>query len=270
MAIELYDRVRELCDDHGTTPEALARELGMSPSSIRKWNVTVPSVDKVKSVAEYFDVSIDYLIGSTDIPITADRLALDDDFIQIIREQVTSDSASVRSFPKFRLDALRVATRWQNLDDGGRKTALAVIGAEEDRLRSVEKENARKIIPLFGNSFAAGIGEPDFGNALEEYEVNADCDADFAVKVNGESMEPYLHDGQIALGKKGFPKIGDIVAIMVDGAFYVKQFVSDNYNNIYLLSLNRMYPDVPVMASSNSTIRCFGIIQTGRKIPLAN
>lgn len=270
MATIWFERIKELCDNYGTNPEALAKSLGMSASTIRKWDSSAPSIDKVKAVADYFNVSTDYLIGLTDIPITAERLASDDAFIQAIREQEATIRKATTQLPRFTIEALRLAARWQNLDVGGKRTTLAVLDAEEERLRASEIPKAQKSIPLFGNSFAAGIGEPDFGNALEEFVVDADTKADFAVRVNGESMEPYLHDGQIALGVKGPPKIGDIVAIMVDGAFYVKQFATDNFHNLYLLSLNRQYPDIQVYSSSNSTVRCFGVIQMNQKIPLAN
>lgn len=241
----LFCRIKELCDLHEITPERLAGNLGISVSSIRKWKSSMPSVDKVKAVAEYFDVSIDYLVGLT-------------------KEYEAEDP-----FSKFSVDALRIAKRWNDLDSNGKYTVEAVLQAEERRINQPMQVRKKRIIPLIGNSFAAGVGEPDFGNALEEYEVDENTKADFAVRVNGESMEPYLHDGQIALGVKGSPKIGDIVAIMVDGSFYVKQIVTDNYGNLYLLSLNRAYSDITVMESSNSTVRCFGIIQTGKSIPLA-
>lgn len=266
MSSVLYDRVKELCSLNMITPERLGEIVGISVSSIRTWKTSTPSVDKVKSVAEYFHVSIDYLMGITDIPLISEELAYDQSLIDAIRE----DGEKVVPIRAFSPEALRVAKRWSYLDESGKYTVEAVISAEERRIQSItsEKKPAR-IIPLIGNSFAAGVGEPDFGNALEDYEISADQKADFAVRVNGKSMEPYLKDGQIALGIKGTPKIGDIVAIMVDGAFYVKQFVIDNYGNMYLLSLNKDYPNVEVKANAESTVCCFGIIQTGKRIPLA-
>lgn len=270
MSSVLYERTKELCMLNDITPERLSEILGISVSAIRKWQTNVPSVEKVRAVAEYFDTSIDYLVGLSEIAVTAERLVDDQPFIDLLREEEGRERRSVLKFPQFSVDSLRIAKRWSRLDANGKYTVDAVLQAEEHRLNNPIEEKKRRIIPMFGNSFAAGTGEPDFGNALEEYEVDEDVVADFAIRVNGESMEPYLHHGQIAFGVKGSPDIGDIIAIMVDGAFYVKQYVKDCYENLYLLSLNRDYPDVEVKASANSTVRCFGIIQMGRKIPLAN
>ena len=263
----LFERIKELCDMNGITPERLGEIIGVSVSSIRKWQTTVPSVEKVAAVATYFHVSIDYLMGLTDIPVMTEALVEDRGLLDLILDDRSYNISSTHCFSS---ESLKIARRWSALDECGRYTVDAVIGAEETRMASaIKPERETRIIPLIGNSFAAGIGEPDFGNALEEYEIDLGETADFAVRVNGKSMEPYFHDGQIVLGIKGSPKIGDIVAIMVDGAFYIKQFVVDNYGNLYLLSLNRDYPDVEVKHSAGSTVCCFGIIKTKKRIPLA-
>jgi transcriptional regulator with XRE-family HTH domain len=64
--MSLVDRVKQLCDSSKTTLTALERELGFAVSSIRKWDTNAPSVDKLKAVADYFEVSTDYLLGRTD------------------------------------------------------------------------------------------------------------------------------------------------------------------------------------------------------------
>lgn len=61
--MSLVEKVKQLCETNGTTLTALERELGFSGSSIRKWDESAPSTDKVKAVADRFDVSVDYLIG---------------------------------------------------------------------------------------------------------------------------------------------------------------------------------------------------------------
>ena len=147
---------------------------------------------------------------------------------------------------------------------------LARLSASEDRAAPIQPLPAMKIIPLLGNSFAAGVGEPDFGNALEDYEIPADTRADFAVRVHGDSMEPFLHDGSVALGVKGTPADGDVAALMVDGAFYVKQVCIDSQGNLYLFSLNRARKDLDltVWASAGSNVSCFGTIVMEKRVPL--
>ena len=137
-------------------------------------------------------------------------------------------------------------------------------------MQSLQRTQGNRIIPLFGNAFAAGIGEPDFGNAFEDYEVPATQRGDFAVRINGDSMEPYLPDGSIQFGIKGMPRDGEVAAIMVDGAFYVKQVVIDFVGNLHLLSLNRARKDADftVWKTGGNNVSCFGTILMRERVPL--
>lgn len=46
----------------------LERRLDFSQGSISRWNKVVPGSDKVEKVADYFDVTTDYLFGRTEKP----------------------------------------------------------------------------------------------------------------------------------------------------------------------------------------------------------
>ena len=130
-------------------------------------------------------------------------------------------------------------------------------------------EKPQKIIPLFGSSFAAGSFEPGTqDDPFEDYEVDADSKAEFAIRVSGDSMEPELHDGEIALCTKRRPEIGEIVVCLVNGSFYVKQFITDG-RNIYLRSVNRKRKDadLDIWHSGNDTVKCFGTV-IHKRIPL--
>ncbi len=62
----IYDNVKRLCSAHEKKVLELETELGFPRSSISKWNDNIPSVLKVKKVAEYFGVAIDDLISDKD------------------------------------------------------------------------------------------------------------------------------------------------------------------------------------------------------------
>ncbi len=84
-------------------------------------------------------------------------------------------------------------------------------------------------------------------------------------------MEPVLHDGQIALCAEKSPHIGDVAVMMVNGCLLVKQFIADNYGNLYLRSLNRARKDadLDIMASGNDTVSCYGIVILPKRPALA-
>ena len=59
----MVETINELCKNAGTSLSALEKELGFGKGTIYRWNDKIPSVDKVKKVADHFDVSIDYISG---------------------------------------------------------------------------------------------------------------------------------------------------------------------------------------------------------------
>lgn len=87
----LYQRIVELCTERGITVNKLENDLGMGNSVVRKWQQSTPSADKIAKVATYFDVSIDYLPGRTDIKTSISEILGDDDIItfQRARENMT-------------------------------------------------------------------------------------------------------------------------------------------------------------------------------------
>lgn len=58
----IYKKVEQLCRKREISIYRLEKELGFSASSIAKWKVSMPVVDKLKAVADYFGVSIEYFL----------------------------------------------------------------------------------------------------------------------------------------------------------------------------------------------------------------
>ena len=66
--MSLLQRVKDLVNLKKITIAELERVACLSQGSIRNWDKTSPGVDKVQKVAEYFNVSMDYLTGRTEKP----------------------------------------------------------------------------------------------------------------------------------------------------------------------------------------------------------
>lgn len=64
-----------LCESHGTKPNTVAKQLGFSSAVCTQWKkgLQKPSAEKLRKIAEYFEVSVDYLIGAEPKP-TMDTL----------------------------------------------------------------------------------------------------------------------------------------------------------------------------------------------------
>ncbi|GEM_PF-1572868 len=67
-----WERYENLCSSIGKKPSPAGKEIGVSSTTITKWkNGAVPSGDVLIKVADYFNVSTDYLLDRTDDPTPA-------------------------------------------------------------------------------------------------------------------------------------------------------------------------------------------------------
>ncbi len=82
--MDLYEIVCGLAKRKGVSIAQLERDLGFSPASLRKLRTNMPSAEKVLALAQYFDVSTDYLYGKSPIEKPADSF-LDNDLISLQR-----------------------------------------------------------------------------------------------------------------------------------------------------------------------------------------
>ncbi len=58
-----------LCIINNTTPNAVCKELNLSNATATHWkNGTMPKGDVLSQIADYFNCSVDYLLGRTDAP----------------------------------------------------------------------------------------------------------------------------------------------------------------------------------------------------------
>lgn len=66
------DRLKELRKANKLSQKALAEAVGMSNTGIQNYELEtrIPNVDVVIKLADYFNVSTDYLLGRSDNPNT--------------------------------------------------------------------------------------------------------------------------------------------------------------------------------------------------------
>lgn len=60
------ERIKFLCEKHGITVPVLEERLNIPNNTIYQWNKRKPNTDRLEKVADYFKVSVDYLLGRTD------------------------------------------------------------------------------------------------------------------------------------------------------------------------------------------------------------
>lgn len=66
-----FDIVKELCKKQGISINTLEERVGFSRNSLYSWRNSSPKPEKLSVIADYFNVSTDYLLGRTDNPAIA-------------------------------------------------------------------------------------------------------------------------------------------------------------------------------------------------------
>ena len=68
--MEHYKRLKDLREDYDLTQAEIAKLLQTTRQQVSKWETgsQMMGVDKYIKLARYYNVSLDYLLGITDIP----------------------------------------------------------------------------------------------------------------------------------------------------------------------------------------------------------
>ena len=62
----IYANISNLCHSKGISIARLERELGFGNATIRGWETSSPTVEKLKAVADYFGITMDALLVDDD------------------------------------------------------------------------------------------------------------------------------------------------------------------------------------------------------------
>ena len=173
--------------------------------------------------------------------------------------------------------ALRIARAYDSLDEHGRELLRLVVKEETGRIERQRREAEKAMQPprLIRHYFtpaAAGYASPIEGEDYED--VAADeaipAQADFCINIAGDSMEPYIRDGERVYVQRGAAlKEFDVGIFYVDGDVFCKQWCVDYVGTLYLLSANPLREDanITVPKDSGRSVVCFGKVLLPHKLP---
>lgn len=78
--MSVIDRINGLLTEKGISAAKMSKDLGFSSGLYSQWKkgLQKPSVSKIDLIAEYFNVSTDYLLGKSEMSMPADELTEDE------------------------------------------------------------------------------------------------------------------------------------------------------------------------------------------------
>lgn len=233
------DRMREQREALGLSRAELADQLGITLSAVGNYEKSV-SFPREEILLRLFDCLQ-----------TDPNTLFQDSFCSGGRVLTNQEDALVRDY--------------RGLSRKGKETVHAVVEAlcaYRDDLEQGHAEAAPKVIPLYRSPAAAGYAAPVFGEDFDYLEVTEEVPAaaEFAVRIQGDSMSPWIPDESVVYVNHDPLKAGDVGIFCVDGDIFCKQYFKDPAGIVYLFSLNRARADADVVfgPGSGRSLVCFG------------
>jgi len=140
------------------------------------------------------------------------------------------------------LNEENIIKKYRDLDNYGKDLIDTILLKEYDRCIKETEEiyYPKKYIDRLPNIASAGIGDYLLDDIpIEKIGVDNDCQADFAIGIDGDSMSPtYGHNDVVLVKRQNTINIGEIGIFIIDGDCFIKEYASDR-----LISHNKDYPD---------------------------
>lgn len=87
----LKERIKKLADEQNLSLPALESKLGFGNSTIVKWDKSTPNADKLNKVAQYFGVSMDYLLTGKETSTSISTSQSDDGLTDRDKKDIAKD-----------------------------------------------------------------------------------------------------------------------------------------------------------------------------------
>ena len=241
------EQLRRRREELGMSREELAAVLGVSRSAIGNYEtgVSTPKEDVLLHLFDALQVDPNYLYRG-----------------------------AFRHSLSFSDEERRMVEVYRSLPLTGRQTVHSVLeglSAMQEAWQQETPGQGERTIPLYASPAAAGFAAPVF---LEDYELipvtgNVPVGAELAVRIQGDSMAPWIADGDVVYVNHDPLQNGDVGIFCVDGDMLCKQYCRDPLGMVYLFSLNRQRADMDVAfhRGSGRSLTCFGRVMM-RGLPL--
>lgn len=215
----------------------LADRLSLSQTAVTNWlkGKNAPDIDTLADICDILNVTVNDILS-----------------------RPSSFTAS--------LEARQISEKYNLLDSYGKDLIRLVLDKELERIRQLRTTDLRSdsgtdvpeniiSIPYYDLPVSAGTGvylQDDCKTEIEAEDSPLTRQADFALKISGNSMEPSYHNGDILLVRQQEDlEPGALGIFVLNGNGYFKKLGKNQ-----LISLNPDYPPIPLR--EYDTIKCVG------------
>lgn len=231
------NQMKKRREELGLSRQLLAERLGVSTSAISNYENGV-SFPKEEVMLRLFD-------------------ALETEPNQLFKDHFQKGS-TVLSYLESGL--LR---QYRSLPPTGQELARTMVRglcACQSEWRMAGFAGVRRLIPLYRSLDAVSCAVPVLGKDFDNLPVTDGVPqtAEFAVRMQGDSMAPFLAEGTVAYVRREPLTAGDVGIFWVDGNMLCRQYDRNDAGTVYLHALNPADADVELPADGSRKLVCFG------------
>lgn len=232
--MSFYNNFISACNIRGIPPTVACKNSGISESAYKKWENSSPKSDTIIKLATTLDFSIDYLLTGKEPTIPTEYQSL--------------------------------ISSYQELSKDNQRLLQDIITSMIDIQNANEKRSEIEYITidLMINKASAGTGYDLEGAEFEPIQIIKTPEAeiaDYALKVEGESMSPDFHTGDIVLVKEQPEiEIGQVGIFIYNNEGFIKERGED-----YLISRNPEFDNI--VPAEDDQIVCKGLVLGIAELP---
>lgn len=265
--MDYLDRIKKIKSERRMTNDDLAAKTGIPLGTLSKILAGIsdsPKFVNIMAICEALECSVNYIV--TGEAENNNNYLLNDEEIDLIELYRGLDAHSK--------ELLRMVAQKESEREG--KSSAVVLSfptGTQAPARAAEEARPKKIsytghgsvplkrrILLYELPVSAGCGvflDDDAATEITIPDTAKSSDADFALKISGDSMEPKYRNGDHLLVRATDSiEVGEIGVFVLDGEGFVKVYGGDR-----LISLNPAYS--PILLKEFTQVRCVGVV-TGK------
>ena len=243
--MDYIKRIKQLKSEKKMTNDELAEKTGIAVGTLSKILAGIsesPKLSNFVAICEALNCSLDYIMYG--IEENSNNYTLDEDEITLIEKYRVLDARGRETVGALIEKEMELSPTKPETKSPVRFMRPEPLAA---RLSAAYADNkngfARRTLPLYDLPVSAGVGVMLDTDTAEEITVSDNSrtrEADFALRISGNSMEPRYRDGDILLVQEADTvEFGELGIFILDGNGFFKVFGGDR-----LYSLNSEYGDI--------------------------
>ena len=261
------DRIKQLKNERKMTNDQLAERSGIPLGTLSKILAGMsdsPKLSNIIAICSALDCSVEYIVSGTpentnNYTLAGEEIGMVEDFrsldafgrdmvLTVLSKEVARAAARVAEPVADTLPTPKRTAREAKI-----LSPIRTVG----RYAGESVRTGKRPIELYELPVSAGVGT--YLDEMDAEVINIPdnektAEANYALRISGNSMEPKYHDGDILLVQNAESvDVGELGIFLLDGCGFFKVYGGDR-----LLSLNPEYG--PILLKDFSNVQCKGLV----------